>query len=101
MQHVTFREFVDAGVVIVGSPATVREQIADFCGEYGIGNLHAMLGFGSLPKELAFKNIELFSKEVAPHLRGLWADSEHQHHWWPERLGGVPTPATAGVSATK
>ena len=101
MRHVTFRELMDAGVVIVGSPETVREQIADFCSQYGIGNLHAMLGFGSLPKELTFKNIELFSKEVAPHLRGLWADGEHKHHWWPERLGGAPTPATAGASATE
>jgi alkanesulfonate monooxygenase SsuD/methylene tetrahydromethanopterin reductase-like flavin-dependent oxidoreductase (luciferase family) len=85
---------VEAGVVIAGSPSTVAEQIAEFCTEFGIGNLHTMLGFGSLPKDLAKKNIQLFAEEVAPRLRGLWADSGHRHHWWPERLGGVP-PALA------
>ncbi|MQA82830.1 MAG: LLM class flavin-dependent oxidoreductase [Streptosporangiales bacterium] len=94
MKTATFRDLVDAGVVICGSPATVREKVAAFCKDYGIGNLHAMLGFGSLPRDLAMKNIQLFAEEVAPHLRGLWSDTEHQHHWWPERLGGVPQPAT-------
>jgi alkanesulfonate monooxygenase SsuD/methylene tetrahydromethanopterin reductase-like flavin-dependent oxidoreductase (luciferase family) len=90
MRTASFRDLVDAGVVIVGSPATVREQILQFCQDYGIGNLHAMLGFGSLPRDLVMKNIQLFADEVLPHLRGLWQDSPHQHHWWPERLGGVP-----------
>lgn len=90
MRTATFRDLVDAGVAIVGSPATVREQIAEFCKDYGIGNLHAMLSFGSLPRDLAMKNIQLFAEEVAPHLRGLWDGSGHEHHWWPERLGGVP-----------
>lgn len=101
MRHATFAELVDAGVVICGSPATVRDQVMEFCTEYGIGNLHAMLGFGSLPRDLVMKNIQLFAEEVAPHLRGLWHDSEHVHHWWPERLGGVPTAVTAGASATE
>ena len=50
-----------------------------------------MLGFGSLPRDLAMKNIQLFAEEVAPYLRDLWTDTEHHHHWWPERLGGDPT----------
>jgi alkanesulfonate monooxygenase SsuD/methylene tetrahydromethanopterin reductase-like flavin-dependent oxidoreductase (luciferase family) len=94
MRTATFRELVDAGVVIVGSPSTVREQIAEFCTEYGIGNLHCMLGFGSLPRNLAMKNIQLFAEEVAPYLRRLWDGSGHEHHWWPERLGGVPRRTT-------
>ncbi|MEV4644957.1 LLM class flavin-dependent oxidoreductase [Saccharopolyspora sp. NPDC049357] len=101
MRGASFRELVDAGVVICGSPATVREQVGDFCKQYGIGNLHAMLGFGSLPRDLAMKNIQLFAEEVAPHLRELWSDTEHKHHWWPERLGGDPTPVTAGATATE
>jgi alkanesulfonate monooxygenase SsuD/methylene tetrahydromethanopterin reductase-like flavin-dependent oxidoreductase (luciferase family) len=101
MRTASFKDLVAAGVVICGSPATVREQVRDFCSEYGIGNLHAMLGFGSLPRELAMKNIQLFADEVAPHLRDLWTDTEHVHHWWPERLGGVPSAITAGAGATE
>ena len=102
MRTASFRELVDAGVVIVGSPATVCDQIMQFCRNYGIGNLHAMLGFGSLPRDLAMKNIRLFADEVLPHLRGLWQDSGHEHHWWPERLGGVPlTPASQNIAQTE
>jgi hypothetical protein len=52
-----------------------------------------MLSFGSMPPELAKGNIKLFADEVAPQLRGLWADSGFEHHWWPERLGGKPASA--------
>jgi alkanesulfonate monooxygenase SsuD/methylene tetrahydromethanopterin reductase-like flavin-dependent oxidoreductase (luciferase family) len=101
MKTASFRDLVDAGVVICGSPATVREQLREFCTQYGIGTLHAMLGFGSLPRDLAMKNIQLFAEEVAPFLRDLWTDTDHHHHWWPERLGGDPTPVTPGASATE
>ena len=101
MKTASFRDLVDAGVVICGSPATVREQLREFCTQYGIGTLHAMLGFGSLPRDLAMKNIQLFAEEVAPLLRDLWTDTRTPHHWWPERLGGDPTPVTPGASATE
>jgi alkanesulfonate monooxygenase SsuD/methylene tetrahydromethanopterin reductase-like flavin-dependent oxidoreductase (luciferase family) len=101
MRNASFRDLVEAGVVICGSPATVREQVRAFCQEYGIGTLHAMLGFGSLPRDLAMKNIQLFAEEVAPYLRDLWSDDEYAHHWWPERLGGDPTPVTPGAGATE
>ena len=100
MRNASYRDLVDAGCVIAGSPATVREQLAEYMKLYGVGNLHAMLTFGSLPKHLAIKNVELFAKEVAPYLRGLWKDSGHEHHWWPAKLGGSPGPVTKGTSAT-
>jgi alkanesulfonate monooxygenase SsuD/methylene tetrahydromethanopterin reductase-like flavin-dependent oxidoreductase (luciferase family) len=101
MKTVTYRDLVEAGVVVAGSPSTVRDQLLEFCKDYGIGNLHAMLGFGSLPRELVMKNIALFSEEVLPHLRDLWTDTEHQHHWWPERLGGAPSTIQLPETATQ
>lgn len=101
MKTASFRDLVDAGVVICGSSATVREQVREFCEQYGIGALHAMLGFGSLPRDLAMKNIQLFAEEVAPYLRDLWTDSDHANHWWPQRLGGDPRLVTAGATATE
>jgi alkanesulfonate monooxygenase SsuD/methylene tetrahydromethanopterin reductase-like flavin-dependent oxidoreductase (luciferase family) len=100
MRTGTFAQLADAGVVIAGSAATVRDQLVEYCRQYGIGNLHVMLGFGSLPKELALRNIELFARDVAPYLRDLWQDTEFEHHWWPERLGGVRS-ATYGHADTK
>ncbi|MFV0459727.1 MAG: LLM class flavin-dependent oxidoreductase [Actinomycetales bacterium] len=100
MREASFAELVDAGAVICGSPATVREQITTFARDFRIGNLHAMLQFGSMPHELAKDNINLFAEEVMPHLRDIWTDEGWQHHWWPEALGGVPAATTTeAVSA--
>jgi alkanesulfonate monooxygenase SsuD/methylene tetrahydromethanopterin reductase-like flavin-dependent oxidoreductase (luciferase family) len=91
MKTASFRELVEAGALICGSPATVAEQLRETLRSFHIGNLHAMLHFGSMPPELARRNIELFASEVMPELRPLWAE-DHDHHWWPEPLGGVPRP---------
>jgi alkanesulfonate monooxygenase SsuD/methylene tetrahydromethanopterin reductase-like flavin-dependent oxidoreductase (luciferase family) len=93
MRQATFAELVEAGSVLCGSPATVRDQITEFAREFRIGNLHAMLQFGSMPHDLAKDNISLFAEQVLPHLRGIWDDQGYRHHWWPEALGGVPIPA--------
>ena len=90
MRDVTFAELVESGSLICGSPDTVAEMIAEFAKDFRIGNLHAMLQFGSMPPELTKHNIDLFAAEVVPRLRNLWADEDWKHHWWPERLGGTP-----------
>jgi alkanesulfonate monooxygenase SsuD/methylene tetrahydromethanopterin reductase-like flavin-dependent oxidoreductase (luciferase family) len=101
MREATFSELVEAGSVICGSPATVRDQISEFVREFRIGNLHAMLQFGSMPHELAKDNISLFGESVLPHLRDIWTDEGYDHHWWPTALGGTPrpTPSTTSTEA--
>ncbi|GAA3742071.1 LLM class flavin-dependent oxidoreductase [Salinactinospora qingdaonensis] len=90
MREASFKELVEAGSVICGSPATVRDQITDFAREFRIGNLHAMLQFGSMPTDLAKDNISLFAEDVLPALREMWTEAGWQHHWWPKALGGAP-----------
>ncbi|MBI4242313.1 MAG: flavin-dependent oxidoreductase, partial [Candidatus Rokubacteria bacterium] len=46
-----------------------------------VGHLMVLLQFGSLPRDLTLKNIELFGREVLPHLRDLWAG--YKDRWWP------------------
>ena len=98
MRTASFGELVDAGSVICGSPATVADQLTEYAREYRIGNLHAMLQFGSMPHELAKSNIALFAQDVMPRLKNLWNDEGYEHHWWPESLGG--RPLTAGSTNT-
>lgn len=99
MREATFAELLDAGSVICGSPATVRDQITEFVRDFRIGNLHAMLQFGSMPHELAKANISLFAEQVLPHLRGIWDDEGWAHHWWPTALGGTPNPVRTDAQA--
>ena len=99
LRTVGFDELVDMGSVIVGSPGTVLERIVEVVRRFRIGNLHVMLQFGSMPRQLAMDNIGLFAATVLPALRGQWTDERWEHHWWPERLGGRPVPEAAGVRA--
>jgi hypothetical protein len=97
MRTIGFDEAVEAGAAIVGSPRTVIDRLSDLVRRCRIGNLHAMLQLGSMPRQVAFDNISLFASDVLPALRTLWADEEWEHHWWPERLGGRPMPAAAAA----
>jgi len=96
-----YRDFVDKGYVIAGSPATVRDRLREEVVEaLRVGNLMVLLQIGSMPHELALENIDLFAREVLPRLRGAWDGEGWVNHWWPERLrAATPAPAVAGVGA--
>ncbi|HWP25234.1 MAG TPA: LLM class flavin-dependent oxidoreductase [Xanthobacteraceae bacterium] len=65
----SLEELMDSGTVLVGSPRTVREQIARLRDATGAEHLVAMLQFGVLTNELTRRNMEMFAAEVIPHLR--------------------------------
>ena len=53
-----------------------------------------------MPTELCKSNIDLFAREVLPHLAGLW-DDKYEDRWWPERLRAKRpvTPDEAEIAA--
>ncbi len=62
---------LEMGMVIAGSPKTVRETIAARQKELGFGHLIAMLQIGTQPPEQTENSMRLFASEVMPHLRDL------------------------------
>jgi alkanesulfonate monooxygenase SsuD/methylene tetrahydromethanopterin reductase-like flavin-dependent oxidoreductase (luciferase family) len=54
---------------VVGSPATVRDKMREAIKQVGCGIVQGIFQVGSLPHELALKNMELFAREVMPALR--------------------------------
>jgi alkanesulfonate monooxygenase SsuD/methylene tetrahydromethanopterin reductase-like flavin-dependent oxidoreductase (luciferase family) len=80
-----YKDFVDNELVIGGSPLTVRQKLEEAIKKLRVGNLMVLLHIGSMPHELTLKNVELFGREVLPHLRGIWGD-KWENHWWPARL---------------
>ena len=64
----TIEKMMELGIVIVGSPDTVRERILHCHRELGFANFIALLHFGTLPADLTEKNIRLFANEVMPVL---------------------------------
>jgi alkanesulfonate monooxygenase SsuD/methylene tetrahydromethanopterin reductase-like flavin-dependent oxidoreductase (luciferase family) len=82
-----YRDFVEKGYVLAGSPKTVRERLKEeVIKTLRVGNLMLLVQIGSMPHELTLKNIDLLAREVLPSLREIWDEEGHENHWWPERL---------------
>jgi alkanesulfonate monooxygenase SsuD/methylene tetrahydromethanopterin reductase-like flavin-dependent oxidoreductase (luciferase family) len=62
---------VERGVyAIVGSPETVRQKMAAYQKELGVGVVLTGCQTGTMPHTLARKSMELLAREVLPHVRG-------------------------------
>jgi alkanesulfonate monooxygenase SsuD/methylene tetrahydromethanopterin reductase-like flavin-dependent oxidoreductase (luciferase family) len=91
-----WRKMVDAGFVIAGSAATVRDRLSDMCKRLNVGHLLALFQMGSLPHEAAMKNITLFAEGVLPYVQPIHDDAGWEDHWWPT---GARRATTAAVPA--
>jgi alkanesulfonate monooxygenase SsuD/methylene tetrahydromethanopterin reductase-like flavin-dependent oxidoreductase (luciferase family) len=83
-EGLTWKDFVNDGYIIAGSPKTVRERLREAMKSLNCGHLMILQQIGSMPPELVRKNTELFAREVMPHMRDLWTDWEDK--WSPKRL---------------
>jgi alkanesulfonate monooxygenase SsuD/methylene tetrahydromethanopterin reductase-like flavin-dependent oxidoreductase (luciferase family) len=54
---------------VVGSAATVRDRMREVLKETGCGIVQGIFQVGSMPHELATRNMALFAREVMPALR--------------------------------
>jgi alkanesulfonate monooxygenase SsuD/methylene tetrahydromethanopterin reductase-like flavin-dependent oxidoreductase (luciferase family) len=67
----TWDQIVDGDYAIVGSPATVRQKMVEMTKWLGVGNVLVLPQLATLPADLTRKNLELFSREVLPHVQGV------------------------------
>jgi hypothetical protein len=89
-----WKDFLNDGYVIAGSPATVRERLREAMKSLNCGHLMILIQLGSMPPELVRKSTELFAREVMPQMRDLW--SEWEDKWSPRGLAlnerAMPAP---------
>jgi len=65
----TADELVKNGVVIVGSPNTVREKLAEYQDLAGFNTSLTKTQFGTLPDDMARANMVAIAEEILPHFR--------------------------------
>lgn len=98
-QTYSWKDFLETGIVIAGSPDTVRERLTAAAQEMRVGNWIQLMHIGDMPKDLAMHNIDLYTSKVMPGLTSIWA--EHEHRWWPTPIDrasrSVPAPLTVEV----
>lgn len=85
----TWRELVDGGAVVAGSPSTVRDQLLELVRTLRVGHLMVMMHFGNMPREKVQRSSELFAREVLPALREVW--TEWPDRWYPSVAGEAPS----------
>jgi alkanesulfonate monooxygenase SsuD/methylene tetrahydromethanopterin reductase-like flavin-dependent oxidoreductase (luciferase family) len=79
--EVSWKDIVERGWIVAGSPATVKERLLETIKAANVGHVIVQPHFGSLPKELALNNLRRFASEVMPELRPLYGEWEDR--WWP------------------
>lgn len=90
LKRLTARDMIDREFVVIGSAATVRERLEEMVRKLNVGHLMVVLQFGSMPHEQAMENVELFGREVLPHLQAIWRDDGWENQWWPKRCNRTP-----------
>jgi alkanesulfonate monooxygenase SsuD/methylene tetrahydromethanopterin reductase-like flavin-dependent oxidoreductase (luciferase family) len=96
-EDLTWKNIVDRGYVVAGSPQTVIDHLSEMADTMNVGHLMVLLQFGNLNKATTMMNTERFISEVAPKLRDRF--SEWDDKWFPRTgLSGdqVAVPAPVG-----
>jgi alkanesulfonate monooxygenase SsuD/methylene tetrahydromethanopterin reductase-like flavin-dependent oxidoreductase (luciferase family) len=62
-------DLVKNGVVIVGSPNTVREKLAEYQDLAGFNTSLTKTQFGTLPDDMTRANMTAIAEEILPHFR--------------------------------
>jgi alkanesulfonate monooxygenase SsuD/methylene tetrahydromethanopterin reductase-like flavin-dependent oxidoreductase (luciferase family) len=70
----SIEDLIDGGYVVVGSPDTVSERLAELQDTLGFEQLGVNLTMGNIAESQARENIEAFAKEVMPRFRRAGAD---------------------------
>ena len=81
LSTLTWKDFVDRGYIVAGSPDTVVDRLNDMADKLNVGHLMVLCHFGSMPRETTIYNTTRFAKEIIPRMRGRF--SEWDDKWWP------------------
>jgi alkanesulfonate monooxygenase SsuD/methylene tetrahydromethanopterin reductase-like flavin-dependent oxidoreductase (luciferase family) len=91
-QDLAWKEIVDSGCVVAGSPQTVIDRLNDMADRMKVGHVMLLMHFGNMKHETVLYNTTRFAKEVAPKLRHRF--NEYEDKWWPkDTLKQIQTPA--------
>ncbi len=80
--QLTWKELVDGGYVIAGSPETVRERMEEMIKSLRLGTLFLLFQIGDMPDDKVRNSTRLFAEKVMPRLRDLWPEWKNDDRFW-------------------
>src|SRR5262249_16913911 len=86
----TWKDLIERGYIVAGSPATVADRINDMADKLNVGHLMVLLHFGNMSKETTIYKAGRLGEKVVRRLRSRF--SEWEDNWFPR---DIPVQATA------
>jgi alkanesulfonate monooxygenase SsuD/methylene tetrahydromethanopterin reductase-like flavin-dependent oxidoreductase (luciferase family) len=90
--QMTWKDLLQQGNIIAGTPKQVTEQLEHVIKDLHIGHLMVLNQFGSIPHDLAMDNIKITAEKVLPNLRNIW-QGEWEDKWWINPIASPQAPA--------
>ena len=81
-QNLTWKDLIEGGFVIAGSPDTVAEQMEDMIESLHVGHIFGLFHMGDMPDWKTRYSTQMFAEKVMPRLKNLWPEWEHDDRWW-------------------
>ncbi|MBA3811996.1 MAG: LLM class flavin-dependent oxidoreductase [Caulobacteraceae bacterium] len=80
--ELTWKDLIEGGHVIAGSPETVRERMEELIKALNVGNIFCLMHVGDMPAETCMYSSRLFAEKVMPRLRGALPACEGDERFW-------------------
>ena len=77
----TWKDLVEGGFVIAGSPDTVAEQMEFLARSLRVGTVFCLMHAGNMPDWKTRYSTQLFAEKVMPRLRNIWPGWDAEQ-WW-------------------
>ena len=81
-QSLTWKDLIEGGMVIAGSPDTVRERCEHMIKTLRLGTVFGLFHMGNMPDEKTRYSTKLFADKVMPHLKELWPEHKDDDRFW-------------------
>jgi alkanesulfonate monooxygenase SsuD/methylene tetrahydromethanopterin reductase-like flavin-dependent oxidoreductase (luciferase family) len=80
--NLTWKDLVEGGHIIAGSPDTVRQRMEDLIKGLHVGHVFCLLHVGDMPKEKCMYSTKLFAEKVMPRLRNMFPEYASDDRFW-------------------
>jgi alkanesulfonate monooxygenase SsuD/methylene tetrahydromethanopterin reductase-like flavin-dependent oxidoreductase (luciferase family) len=98
--ELTWKDLIEGGHVIAGSPETVRQRMEDLIKGLHVGNIFCLMHVGNMPTDKCMYSTKLFADKVMPKLRGMFPEWAEDSRFWCHPIDNRVTAGSLGPAVT-
>ena len=98
--QLTWKDLVEGGHVIAGSPETVRQRLEELAKGLHVGNIFCLMHVGDMPAEKCMYSTKLFAEKVMPKLRNVFPEFADDGRFWIHPMNKRAVPGSLGPEVT-